>query len=80
MPSMTLPQEPQAGEAATNALKLYDGGSKLKLYPLGVKVVVLTPLVMFVVTLHAAVNPRLILLKPAGRAERVEEEPQVSWT
>ena len=59
----------QAGDTATNVLKLYEGGFFLKLYPEGVKSTVFCALFVTVTCgVQSSVRSILDLFTPAGRS------------
>jgi hypothetical protein len=69
-----------AGDAATKALKLYDGGVVLKFMPAGANVTASLPLrVIFAATLQSSFSASFCFEIPAGTLENVcVDEPQVS--
>jgi hypothetical protein len=69
-----------AGDAATKALKLYDGGVVLKFMPAGANVTASLPLrVIFAATLQFSLSASFCFEIPAGTLENVcVDEPQVS--
>lgn len=71
---------PHAGEAATNALKLYDGGEVLKSKPGGLKVVVVPLRLIELLTLQSCSSGSLYFDPPAGADTVMVESPHVSVT